>query len=446
MTDNLRAPDSGRRALEAARPHAKPPSIGSMIADGIQVAFAALRANWTRTLLAILGVGVGTGVVVTVAAIVTGIRTEVLNIFQGSGPDIFTVMPFDFSDVRIAFDGSGRPPWWNRPEITDREIRRMQALPAVHELNAFFEFGASIRFESDWVSNLQWHGMSSSWTVSRPGDFTSGRNFTQAEVNQARAVVVISGEVATAVFGELDPVGRRVRVNAGRRAANELFTVIGVYEPVANVFGEAADNFAVVPFTTADKRLKARDRWTFMLVDIVPRDGVASEEAENQVVSALRSMRELGPADDNDFAIVRADQIVDLFNQMTAMFFAVILGLSSVGMLVGGIGVIGIMLISVTERTREIGIRKAIGATQQEIKWQFLIEASILTAAGAVAGLLVGWGASEALAAISPLPARIPLWSVAAAIILAIFTGILFGMLPALRAARLDPVEALRYE
>ena len=446
MTGNRRAPEGGVRTPDVPGLHAEPPSMARMITDGIQVAFDALRGNWTRTLLAVLGVGVGTGVVVTVAAIMTGIRVEVLNIFQASAPGMFTVMPFDFSDVRIAFDGSGRPPWWDRPEINEREIRRIQALPAVDEVNAFFRFEAAIRFDSDWVSNLEWQGMSSSWPISQPGDFVAGRNFTQAEVSQARAVVVISAGVAEAVFGELDPIGKRVRVNAGRRAANELFTVVGVYATLDNVFGEVLDNFAVVPYTTADKRLKARDRWTFMMVDVVPRDGIISEEAENQVVSALRSIRELGPADDNNFAIVRADQIVDLFNQMTAMFFAVILGLSSVGMLVGGIGVIGIMLISVTERTREIGIRKAVGATQQEIKWQFLIEASILTASGAVAGILVGWAGSEALAAISPLPASIPLWSVAAAIILAAFTGILFGMLPALRAARLDPVEALRYE
>lgn len=322
----------------------------------------------------------------------------------------------------------------------------MQSLPGVAELIAFFEFGASIRFESNWVSNLSWRGASSTWTSTQPGDFVSGRNFTPTEVSQARAVVVISNEVAKAVFGEIDPVGRRVRVNAGRRAANELFTVIGVYQPLDNVFGEVSENFAVVPFTAGDKRLKARDRWTFMMVDIVPREAVTSEEAENQVISALRSMRGLGPGEENNFAIIRAEQIVEIFNQLTGMFFIVVVGLSSVGMLVGGIGVIGIMLISVTERTREIGIRKAIGATRQEIKWQFLIEASMLTGLGAIVGLLVGWGASEAIAAISPLPARIPLWSVAAAIILATLTGILFGMLPALRASRLDPVDALRYE
>ena len=440
MNEDLRT----RPAL--ARAAMDPPSAARIIRDGTRVAFAALSANWARTLLAILGVGVGTGVVVTVAAMVTGIRTEVLSLFEASGPDNFTVMPFDFSDARASFDGSGRPPWWDRPEISDREIRRMQSLPGVDELIAGFEFGAAMRFESEWVSDLSWRGATPTWTTSWPGDFVSGRNFTQAEANQARAVAVISNNVATAVFGELDPIGKRVRVNAGRRAANELFTVVGVYEPLNNAFGEATENFAVVPLSAADKRLKARDRWTFVVVDIVPTEGVASEDAENQIVSALRSIRGLGPGEDNNFAIIRSQQIIDFFNQMTSMFFIVIVGLSSVGMLVGGIGVIGIMLISVTERTREIGIRKAMGATRQEIKWQFLIEASILTASGAVLGLLVGWGASEILAAVSPLPARIPLWSIAAAIVLAALTGVMFGMLPALRASRLDPVEALRYE
>ena len=181
-------------------------------------------------------------------------------------------------------------------------------------------------------------------------------------------------------------------------------------------------------------------------VDVAPREGVTYLQAQEQIISALRSMRGLGPGEENNFGFVRSDQIADLFNQLTGAFFAIMVGLSSVGMMVGGIGVIGIMLISVTERTREIGIRKAVGATRREILWQFLIEASLLTATGAAAGLLIGWGISELLAYYTPLPARIPLWSVFAAITLAALTGILFGMIPALRAAKLDPVDALRYE
>ncbi len=445
MNDSIRPRTPSTQPDSRARQGGGISSSLRMIGEGTSVALRALYANWARTVLAILGVGVGAAVVVTVAALITGIRTEVMDTFSAANPESFTVMPFDFSDARTSLN-SGRPPWFDKPPITDREIRRIQQLPAVDLTTSSFEFGAAIRFQSEWIRNLRWSGASSTWTSATPGNFLSGRNFTSIEVDRAQPVVVISKEVAEAVFGEIDPVGRRVRINAGRRAANERFTVVGVFEPLDNIFGEEANTFAIIPFTTADKRLKARTRWTFAAVQVVPREGISSDEAENEVVSALRSMRELPPDEDNNFAIVRAEQIRDLFNQLTGMFFIVLVGLSSIGMLVGGIGVIGIMLISVTERTREIGIRKALGATRQEIKWQFLIEASILTAAGAIFGLLAGWGGSEILAAISPLPARIPLWSVAAAIALALFTGILFGMLPALRASRLDPVEALRFE
>lgn len=419
--------------------------IGRIMAEGSRVAFDALRANWLRTILAVLGVGIGVGVVVTIAALVSGIRSEVMTAFEASGPQSFSVMPFDFSDARASFN-AGRPPWWDRPEITNEEVRRVQSLPAVGDAVAQYEFEAAIRFQSQWAWGVAFRGMSSGWPAFYGGDFVAGRDFTPAEVSQARSVMVVSSELAENLFGELDPVGKRVRVSAGRRASNELFTVVGVYEPMPNLLGEVADNFAHMPFTAADKRLKARTRWTFMNIQINPREATGSSEAENQVVAALRSMRELGPREDNNFAIIRSEQLMEMFNSFTGMFLVVMVGLSSVGMLVGGIGVIGIMLISVTERTREIGVRKSMGATRREIKWQFLLEASLITAAGAGAGLLVGWGASEIIASISPLPARIPLWSVFAALGIAALTGIVFGMLPAVRASKLPPVDALRQE
>lgn len=435
--------DLERSAARRGRPHTD--SWAHVLGEGARVARAALLANWRRTVLTVLGVGIGAGVVVTVAAVIEGIRSEVLGAVESAGPNNFALMPFDFSEVRITTDGSGRPAWWDRPPISNREIRRVRNLPGIDLAVAGFSFGAALRYRSNWV-NASWMGRSSGWAAFMPGDFVSGRDFTPAEVNQARAVVVLSASLAEAIFGELDPIGKRLRVNAGRRAANEQFTVVGVYQPEDNLFGEATSNFAITPFTAADKRLKARFSWTMITVDVAPREGVTYQQAQEQIISALRSMRGLGPGEDNNFGFVRSDQIGDLFNQLTGAFFAVMMGLSSVGMLVGGIGVIGIMLISVTERTREIGVRKAVGATQREIKWQFLIEASLLTATGAAAGLLIGWGISELLSYYTPLPARIPLWSVFAAIGLAAATGVLFGMIPALRAAKLDPVDALRYE
>ena len=436
---------NGPEAGAARRERSRTDSWAHILGESTRVARAALVANWRRTVLTILGVGIGAGVVVTVAAVIQGIRSEVLGAVESAGPNNFTLMPFDFSEVRITTDGSGRPPWFDRPPISDREIRRVGDLPGIAQAIAGYEFGASLRYRSNWVST-NWRGSSAGWATFISGAMVSGRDFTPVEVDQARAVVVLSASLAEAIFGELDPVGKQLRVNARRRAANELFTVIGVYQPEESLFGEASANFAITPITAADKRLKARDRWAFIQLTVIPREGVTYQVAQDQIISALRSMRGLGPGEENNFGFVRSDQIADLFNQLTGAFFAVMVGLSSVGMMVGGIGVIGIMLISVTERTREIGIRKSVGATQTEIKWQFLIEASLLTATGGAAGLLFGWGVSELLAYFTPLPASIPLWSVFAAIALAALTGILFGMIPALRAAKLDPVDALRYE
>lgn len=411
--------------------------------EGIRIALEALRANWLRAILAVLGIAIGVGVVVTVAAVITGIKSEVMQAFDSGNPEAFIVMPFDFTQVRLSGNDSD---WWDRPDVSREEIRRLKSLPGVGEALPGFNFNASARYESEWLDRFAWSASDAGWPAYTQGDFTAGRDFTRAEVDQARAVVVVSSKLAEALFDRSDPIGKRIRVNAGRRAANETFTVIGVFEPVENLFGQANQHFAVTPYTAAEKRLKARSRSDFMFVQVVPREGVSGEEVEDQVTSALRSMRGLGPAEENNFALIKSEQMVNMFNQFTGVFFLVMIALSSVGMLVGGIGVVGIMLISVTERTREIGVRKALGATRREILWQFLIEASILTCIGGTAGLTLGWGLSSLVATISPLPSRIPLWSVFAAILLAIVTGILFGLLPAVRASKLDPVDALRYE
>jgi putative ABC transport system permease protein len=263
-------------------------------------------------------------------------------------------------------------------------------------------------------------------------------------VNQNRAIVVVSAELALELFGERDPIGRRVRMLNVFRGTQEPFTVIGVFQPKDNIFTSAIKHWTVVPWTAANRRLR-QSMWQAQ-IQVVPKDSVSMSRAQGDVIAALRTMRSLGPRDENNFALLASAQILELFNQLTAVFFLVMLALSSAGLLVGGVGVIGIMLISVTERTREIGIRKALGATRREILWQFLVEASALTAVGAMVGMLMGWGLASGVAAWTPLPAKIPLWAVFAALGMASFTGMLFGLLPAMRASRLDPVDALRYE
>ena len=339
---------------------------------------------------------------------------------------------------------AGRPPWWNKPKITPLEAQRIQRLPGVQEAVVDFDVNVSISFEGDRVTGVQGSGNSAGWPGWTIGEFVAGRNFIPAEVDQGRAVLVISVALAQELFGPLDPIGKRVRVSGGRSGVSELFTVIGVFDTGENIFSDAVEHFTVMPYTAALKRLKANDM--FFQVLVVPRPDVSQSEVQDQVIGLLRTMRELGPGEENNFAIIRSDQLVDLFNRLTGVFFIVMLALSSVGLMVGGVGVIGIMLISVTERTREIGIRKAVGANRREILWQFLVEAGVLTLLGGALGMAIGAGAAEAVESVTPIPATIPLWSVLTALAMAVLTGMLFGLLPAIRASRLAPVDALRYE
>ncbi len=412
--------------------------------EGLIIAWEALRANKLRSSLTILGVAVGVSVVVAMAALITGIRTSVMSAFESAGPNNFVVTRFDFTQVRSGDHGNNRPPWWDKPEIEPEEAERIAALPGIDEALYNFGFSVSIDFEGQRVGNVNSQGYSAGWPRYSQGDFIAGRDFTPGEVRQNRALVVISAELALELFGQRDPIGRRVRVGNVFRGTQEAFTVVGVYQQEPNIFSSAVKHFAIFPHTAAERRLR-QNAWQAQIL-VVPKDSVSMSQAQDEVIAALRAMRGLGPRDENNFALLSSAQIVDLFNRLTAVFFLVMLALSSAGLLVGGVGVIGIMLISVTERTREIGIRKAVGATRREILWQFLVEASVLTALGAVAGMLAGWGLAEAVAAWTPLPARIPIWAVGAALGMAILTGMLFGLFPAHRAARMDPVVALRYE
>lgn len=416
----------------------------SALTEGLLIALDAINANKIRSLLTIVGVAVGVSVVVAIGAIMTGLRSEVMTAFEAAGPDNFVVTRFDFTAITVD-DGNNRPPWWGKPIIEPEEARALQGLPSVadalYDLN---QFQVDLAYDGDPVEDVLSSGTSAGWSSYQTGDFVVGRDFTPAEVQQNRAVVIVTSSLAESLFGQRDPLGRRVRVSNPFRGTQESFTVIGVYEPEENIFSTAFRNWAVFPWTAAVRRLRQSKFQAQIL--IVPEEGPAGARAQDDVTAMMRGIRGLGPRDENDFNIMSSAQIADMFNQLTGIFFLVILLLASAGLLVGGVGVIGIMLISVTERTREIGVRKAIGATRREILWQFLVEASVLTIGGAALGLLIGWGAAQALAAVSPLPALVPAWAVAAALGMAAITGMLFGLLPAYRASRLQPVVALRFE
>jgi putative ABC transport system permease protein len=252
-------------------------------------------------------------------------------------------------------------------------------------------------------------------------------------------VAVITEELARRAFGEGRPaVGRQLRLDGN------VFDVVGVYRPAPNIFQGGAAIWAAVPSTAAMKYLPIFD--DFLEFWVVPAHGVKQADAMDAVTAAMRTIRRLKPGEDDNFALVRQEAFADLVNGIMGMVYLVMITLSGIGLIVGGVGVVGIMLISVTERTREIGVRKALGARRVEILWQFLVEAVTVTFVGAVFGLLFGGAVAALLRAFTPVPARMPVTSVVVALGSAVLTGVIFGIYPAAKAARMDPVVALRYE
>jgi putative ABC transport system permease protein len=415
----------------------------TMLHEGVKIGLDSIQANKVRSGLTILGVSIGVGVIVMIAALITGIQSSIMDGFESAGPDNFGVMRFDFSAVRISM-GNQRPPWWNKPIIEPEEAEDIARLPGVREELYTFNFAATMAVDARRVNSVQSYGYSSGWPAYQPGRFTAGRDFTPQEVAQSRPLVVISVPLAEEFFGGLDPVGRKIRVTLGNRAVSEAFTVVGVFEMEENVFSAAIEHVAIFPYTAAMKRLKASN-WQASIW-VVPQPSANPAIVIDQVIGSLRSSRSLRPRDENNFAIMRSDQLVETFNTFLGVFFLIMLALSSVGLMVGGIGVIGIMMISVTERTREIGIRKAVGATRQEILWQFLVESAVLTLLGGASGLALGAAMAEGVAVYTPIPATIPLWAILTALAMALVTGVLFGIAPAYRASRMDPISALRFE
>jgi putative ABC transport system permease protein len=288
------------------------------------------------------------------------------------------------------------------------------------------------------LSSVSIAGFNPTWIDVNGGDLVEGRNFTDVEYAASSRVVVINDKLAESLFPGLDPIGKRIKI------FGEEFTVVGLHVAAASLFGGGSDPRLAIPHTTF---VKVADYWKgWMDLSVVPDDTTSVASAIDRVTAALRSSRGLRPAQENNFSIVTQDKLLETFNDTTKMFFFIMIALSAVGLMVGGIGVVAIMMISVTERTREIGVRKALGATRREILFQFLVEASTLTLIGCSVGIAMGSLGAWAIRAATPIPASVPMGSIIAAVLSAIATGVLFGMYPALKASRLDPVEALRYE
>lgn len=405
----------------------------------IGLAFETVRSNKLRSFLTVLGVIIGTGTIIGIGSILTGFDGAVTGVLRSFGTNTMIVFKFRVGPRTGDLTMEERQ---RKPLTYENAMAIAERCPSVEKVSPVLfapwqRTPHSVRYKSNDMFGIQLSGTEESYQMGGQAEIRTGRFFTDVENAHRLPLAVIGEDVYKALFSNEDAIGKSIVVNGHN------FDVIGVMNRPANSFPGQRDQRVLLPYFSMKKMFPAAKE--NMLV-VVAKEGKMAA-AQDEVRAILRQERRVGLTQPDNFEISTSEQMVQDFRKITAMTFIVMVVLSSIGLLVGGIGVMNIMLVSVTERTREIGTRKAIGARRGDIVLQFLTEAVVLTTIGGLIGMSLGWGISRVARLVFPdLPTFVPMWAAILGIVVSVGVGLFFGIWPANKAARLDPVEALRYE
>ena len=411
-----------------------------ILREVLGMAFDSLKSHKLRSFLTILGILIGVMTVIGMVSIIQGLNRSFLSELESVGSDIIIVSKYE-PGIRV---GRLSEEERQRKDLTyddalaiEKECPLVRAV-AVDIVADYFQ-NLPIKYQNIKSEDSLILGMNDRFplviSVYLP---QKGRFISESDTTHSTKVAVLGFDLAEVLFPHTDPLGKEIRIGP------EKFLVVGVLQKRGSMFGQSRDNFVGIPLTTLMKSFPY-DLENLEIIATPKKHGYIQETIE-QIINVLRNRRKVGFGKPNDFAVFTQDTIIDLYNQITGAAYLVMIVISSIGLLVGGIGVMNIMLVAAKERTREIGIRKAIGARSSDILRQFLIEAMVLTGAGGILGIILGFSVAFLVKAATPLPAAVTPWSVFLGLLVSISVGLFFGLFPARKAARVDPAISLRYE
>ena len=396
-----------------------------------RIALKALGRNKLRTALTMLGMIIGVGAVITMVALGKGAQTTIEEQVKATGTNMITISPGNFSAMGVRM-GEGSS------ELTPADADAIRALPEIQWVAEGVNNRQQI-IAANLNSNTQVQGTNVDWPLIKSWTLKYGQFFTEQDVQSAAKVLILGSNVSDLLFPDQDPVGQNIRLR------NHVFKIIGVFTSKgASSGGQNQDDQVFTPYTTVQKKLTGNARLNNITVSSYSADGIA--QAAEAIRVALRVRHDIAPGQEDDFRVQTLEDMVAFRTQATSTLTSLLAGIAAVSLMVGGIGIMNIMLVSVTERTREIGLRMAIGARGRDVLLQFLVEAVVISIVGGALGIAMGFGIAEFVKWYQNWPAVVPMDAIVTAVGFAGFVGVFFGFYPARKAAGLDPIEALRFE